>query len=73
MPPLVQPTYPEFPLGVFTVMLAVPGAEMSVVVIVTDSCLLLRIWVLTVVPLMTTTEEATNSLPFRVSRKPDCT
>ncbi len=46
---------------------------MSVVVRVTDICLLLRTWVVTVVPLMITTEEPTNSLPLRVSRNPACT
>jgi hypothetical protein len=38
VPPLVQPRSPEFPLGVFTVTLAVPGPEIRVVVIVTCNC-----------------------------------
>ena len=38
VPPLVQPRLPEFPLGVLTVTLAVPGAEMRVAVIVTCNC-----------------------------------
>ena len=38
VPPLLQPTLPEFPLGVLTVTLAVPGAEIKAVVIVTCNC-----------------------------------
>jgi hypothetical protein len=60
VPPLVQPTSPEFPLGVSTVTIAVPGAEITVVVIVTCNCVLLVTKVLSVVPLMTPTEDETN-------------
>ena len=60
VPPLVQPRSPEFPLGVLTVALAVPGAEMTAVVIVTCACWLLVTLVLSVVPLMTTTEAETK-------------
>ena len=63
----------EFPLGVLTVTLAVPGAEIRAVVIVTCNCWLLMTVVLSVVPLMTTTEDETNWLPFTVRRKPCCT
>jgi hypothetical protein len=38
VPPLAQPRSPEFPLGVLTVTLAVPGAEIKEVVIVTCNC-----------------------------------
>src|ERR1039457_4415974 len=38
VPPLVHPTSPEFPLGVLTVTFAVPGAEITAVVIVTCNC-----------------------------------
>jgi hypothetical protein len=37
-PPLVQPRLPEFPLGVLTVTLAVPAAEITAVVIVVCNC-----------------------------------
>jgi hypothetical protein len=60
VPPLVQPTSPEFPLGVLTVTLAVPGAEITEVVMVTCSCVLLVTEVLSFVPLMTTTEDETK-------------
>jgi hypothetical protein len=73
VPPLVQPRSPEFPLGVLTVTLAVPGAEIMAVVIVTWACWLLVTLVLSVTPLMTTTEAETKWLPFTVRRKPCCT
>jgi hypothetical protein len=38
VPPLVQPGSPEFPLGVLTVTLAVPGAEINAVVVMTYNC-----------------------------------
>jgi len=38
---LVQPRSPEFPLGVLTFTLAVPGAEITAVVIVACNCWLL--------------------------------
>jgi len=38
LPPLVQPRLPEFPLGVLTVTLAVPAAEITAVVIVASNC-----------------------------------
>jgi hypothetical protein len=34
LPPLVQPRLPEFPLGVLTVTLVVPAAEIIAVVII---------------------------------------
>ena len=60
VPPLVQPKSPEFPLGVLTVTLAVPGAEIKAVVMVTCNSVLLVTKVLSVVPLMTPTEDETN-------------
>ena len=38
VPPLVHPRLPEFPLGVLTFTLAVPGPEIKEVVIVTCNC-----------------------------------
>jgi len=73
VPPLVQPAYAEFPLGVLTVTLAVPGAEICVVVIVAVACVLFTTCVASVVPLTTTTEEETNSAPVTVRRNPACT
>jgi hypothetical protein len=58
VPPLSQPRLPEFPLGVLIVTLAVPEAVMSAVVSVACNWDLLRTWVLRVVPLTTTTEDA---------------
>jgi len=73
VPPLVQPRSLEFPLGVLTFTLAVPGAEITAVVIVACNCWLLVASVLSVVPFATTTEDETKWLPFTVSRKPCCT
>ncbi len=73
VPPLVQPRSPEFPLGVLTVTLALPGPEIKSVEIVTCNDWLLTTVVLNVVPLMITTEDDTNSLPVTVSTKPCCT
>ena len=56
----MQPKSPEFPLGVFTVTLAVPGAEITAVVIVTCNCVLFVTTVLSCVPLTTPTEDETN-------------
>jgi hypothetical protein len=60
VPPLEQPRSLEFPLGVLTVTLAVPAAEMTAAVIVACNCRLLVARVLTAVPLTTTTEAETN-------------
>jgi hypothetical protein len=60
VPPLVHPKSPEFPLGVFTVTLAVPGAEIRAVVIVTCNSVLFMTRVGRIVPSMTTTEDETN-------------
>ena len=60
VPPLVQPKSPVFPLGVFTVTLAVPGAEITALVMETCNCVLLVTRVLSVVPLITPTVEETN-------------
>jgi hypothetical protein len=60
VPPLEQPKSPEFPLGVWTVTAAVPGAEITEVVRVTCSCVLLVTRVVSAVPLMTPTVEETN-------------
>lgn len=68
VPPLEQPTLPELPLGVLTVTLAVPGAEIVSVVIVTCNCSLLTTVVFSVLPSITTTEDETNWLPFTVRR-----
>jgi hypothetical protein len=66
VPPLVQPRLPEFPAGVWTVTLAVPGAEIKEFVSVTCNVVLLVTTVLSVVPLITPTEDATNLLPVTV-------
>ncbi len=60
VPPLVQPREPEFPLGVLTVTLAVPGAEITAVVIVIFSCALLITVVFCAFPLTSPTEAETN-------------
>ena len=73
VPPLEQPRSPEFPLGVLTFTVAVPGAEITAVVTVTCNCWLLVARVLIVVPLMTTTEAETNWLPFTIRGRPFCT
>jgi len=73
VPPLVQPRSEEFPPGVVIDTLAVPGAEITVVVRVTCTCWLLRTCVASDAPLMTTTEDATKWLPFTVSKNPCCT
>ena len=73
VPPLLQPRLPELPLGVLTVTVAVPGPEIKSLVIVTCNCSPLWTRVLSVVPLMITTEDETNCLPFTVRRKPCCT
>src|ERR1700752_1731684 len=73
VPPLVQPRSPELPLGVLTVTFAVPAPEITSVVIVTCNCWLLGTVVLSVLPLMITTEDATKSEPFTVRRNPCCT
>jgi hypothetical protein len=73
VPPLVQPKSPEFPLGVLTVTLAVPGAEIRAAVIVTCNCVLLVTTVLSFVPLITTTEDETNRAPYTSRTKPGCT
>jgi hypothetical protein len=66
VPPLVQPRLPEFPAGVWTSTLAVPGVEIKEFVIVTCNVVLLVTTVLSVVPLITPTEDATNLLPVTV-------
>src|ERR1700756_1544732 len=73
VPPLVQPRSPEFPLGVLTVTLALPGPEIKSVEIVTCNDWAFTTVVFNVVPLMITTVDDTNSLPVTVSRKPCCT
>jgi hypothetical protein len=60
VPPLEQPKSPEFPLGVFTVTLAVPGAEITAVVTVTCNCVLLVTRVFSVAPFIRTTEDETK-------------
>jgi len=73
VPPLEQPKSAELPAGVWTVTLAVPGAEIKEFVIVTCNVVPLVTTVLSVVPLMTPTEDATNLLPFTVRTKPRST
>jgi hypothetical protein len=73
VPPLVQPRSLEFPPGVLTVTLADPVAEITAVVRVSCNCVLLITRVLTVVPLISPTEDETNLLPFTVRTKPCCT
>lgn len=70
VPPLIQPRSPEFPLGVLTATFAVPGPEITSVVIVTCNCRLLWTVVLSVFPLTRTTEDATKSEPFTVRTAP---
>lgn len=70
VPPLVQPRSPEFPLGVLTLTLALPGPEIESVVMVTCNCRLLRTVVLSVLPLTVTTEDETKSEPFTMRRDP---
>ena len=60
VPPLEQPRSLEFPLGVLTVTLAAPEAEITAAVIVACNCMLLVARVLTAVPLTTMTEADTN-------------
>jgi len=72
VPPLLQPTLPELPAGVLTVTFAVPGPEIKSVGSVTCTDSLLRTVVASVVSLMITTEDATNSLPVTVRTKPPC-
>ena len=57
VPPLVQPRLPEFPRGVLMVTLAVSGLGMSAVVSVACNWELLMTWVLSVMPLITRTED----------------
>jgi hypothetical protein len=73
VPPLLQPKSPEFPLGVSTATSAVPGAEITAVVMVTCNWVLLVTTVLSFVPLMTTTEDETNLAPYTSRTKPGCT
>jgi hypothetical protein len=73
VPPLLQPTSPVIPLGVLTVTLAVPGAEITAVVIVACNCVLLVTRVVRLVPLTTTTEDETNLAPYTWRTKPCCT
>jgi len=63
VPPLVQPKSPVLPLGVLTATSAVPEAEITAEVTVACNCVLLVTTVLSLVPLMTTTEDETNSAP----------
>jgi hypothetical protein len=70
VPPLVQPKFPEFPLGVLTVTLAVPAAEITVVVSVACRWVLLTTRVVSGIPLITTTEAETNSAPYTSRTKP---
>lgn len=70
VPPLVQPRSPEFPLGVLTVTLAVPGPEIESVVTVTCNCWALWTVVLSVLPLMITTDDATKLLPLTTRTAP---
>src|ERR1700738_5097248 len=70
VPPLEQPRFPEFPLGVLMVTVAGPGAAIWDSVRVTCNSFLLTTWVVTVVPLICTTEDETMSPPFTVRRKP---
>jgi len=64
VPPLLQPKFPELPLGVFTATAKVPGPPINVVLSVTCSWLLLLIVVVMLVPLMTTIEAETKFEPF---------
>ena len=73
VPPLVQPRSAEFPLGVLTVTLTLPGAEITEAVIVTCNCVLLVTRVFRLFPLMTTTEDETNLAPYTLRTKPCCT
>lgn len=70
LPPLLQPRSPELPLGVFTATLAVPAAEMTVVVIVACNCWALVTVVASAIPLTTITEAETKLVPSTVRMKP---
>lgn len=59
-PPLLQPKSEEFPLGVSTLTFTDSGPEITPVVSVTFSCVLLTTVVLSAVPLILTSEAATN-------------
>jgi hypothetical protein len=73
VPPLVQPRFSEFPLGVRTVTFTAPGPEISPVVSFTVNFLSLTTFALRTFPLMTTSDAATKLLPFTVTRTPCCT
>jgi hypothetical protein len=69
VPPLEQPTSPEFPAGVCTTTLKLPTAGIMDDVIVTVISELLTTTVESVVPLKIRTEEATKWLPVAVRTK----
>ena len=71
MPPLLQPKSAEFPLGVSTLTFTDSGSEMTPVVSVTFSCVLLTTVVASVAPLNTITDEETKWLPVRFREKLD--
>lgn len=60
VPPLLQSRSEEFPPGVVMATLAVPGAEITALVMVACACWLLMTSVATGVPLISTTEDATR-------------
>ena len=59
-PPLLQPKFAEFPLGVSTLTFTDSGLEMMPVVSITFSCVALTTVVLSAVPLISTSEAETN-------------
>jgi len=73
VPPLVQPRFSEFPLGVRTVTFTAPGPEISPVVSFTVNFLSVRTFALRTFPLMTASDAATKLPPFTVTRTPCCT
>jgi hypothetical protein len=73
VPPLEHPTSLEPPLGVCTAILTDPGPEMTPVVSVTFNWVGLATVAARVFPLIATTEDETNWLPFTVRTTPCCT
>src|SRR5690349_2729847 len=63
VPPLLQPTSLVLPLGVTTLTLAFPGAEITLVVSITCNCLPLVADAASTLPLITISDAGTNWLP----------
>jgi len=72
-PPLVHPRFALFPPGVTTATFTVPGPEITPVVSMTFTRVLLTTVVLRGVPPTMTSEDETKLLPFTVNSAPCCT